>query len=180
MEIHRFERLWLGLSILLVLALIGTVTYGAVAEGIEMVGGDGETFDSANLDGTEFEEPGVRKVGEDEYEVYVVARRFFFNPGTTDPIRVPADSTVTFHVTSPDVVHGFEIANTNVNTMVIPGQESVMEVEFDEAKQYGIVCHEYCGSGHHSMEGSIQVVPQSQYNVTAATVNADAAQEGGS
>jgi cytochrome c oxidase subunit 2 len=166
MEIHRFERLWLGLSTLLVVGIVATVVYGAVGPGVEMVDASGGTIDNANLEGTEFEDPGVRQVGEDEYEVYVVARQFYFQPGTSSPIQVPAGSTVTFHVTSADVIHGFHIAETNVNTMVIPGQDATLTAEFDEAGEYGIVCHEYCGSGHHSMEGKIEVVPQSQFDAS--------------
>jgi cytochrome c oxidase subunit 2 len=38
--------------------------------------------------------------------------------------------------------------------------------QFDEPGEYGIVCHEYCGAGHHTMGGTIEVVPQSQFNST--------------
>jgi cytochrome c oxidase subunit 2 len=164
MHIHRFERAWFALSLLLIFALVGTVTYGATAAGVEMIGDSGGTIDGADLSGTEFEDPGVRAVGDDEYAVYVVARQFLFEPGTSEPIRVPAESTVTFYVTSPDVVHGFEVADTNVNTMAIPGQVAELTVEFDEPATYGIICHEYCGAGHHTMEGKLEVVPQSEYD----------------
>jgi cytochrome c oxidase subunit 2 len=166
MEVHRFEKLWLALSLVLIVSFVGTITYGSVNEGIKMVDDSGGTVDPDDLSGTEFEDPGVRQVGENEYEVYVVARQFLFNPGTSDPIVVPADSTVTFHVTSADVVHGFNLAGTNLNTMVIPGQVATVTTEFEEPRTYGIVCHEYCGSGHHTMEGQIEVVPQSEYNGT--------------
>ena len=169
MEIHRFERLWLALSLLLIVGLTATVVYGATAEGIKMVDDSGGTIDAENLQDTEFADPGVRKVGDDQYDVYVVARRFFFDPGTSEPIELPADSTVTFYVTSADVVHGFQLADTNVNTMVIPGQVAKITVEFDEPDSYGMICHEYCGSGHHSMEGKLEVVPKGDYNATEAS-----------
>ncbi|MDY7082463.1 MAG: cytochrome c oxidase subunit II, partial [Halobacteria archaeon] len=104
------------------------------------------------------------KTGENTYDVYVIARRFAFQPGTRQPIRIPANSRVTFHVTSPDVIHGFDIVGTNINTMVIPGQVSTMTAEFNETGEYGIVCNEYCGSGHHFMEGKLVVVPESEFN----------------
>ena len=166
MHIHRFERAWFAVSLLLIFALVGTVTYGATGAGIEMVSDDGGEIENADLSGTEFEDPGVRVVdeSENEYEVYVVARQFLFDPGTSEPIRLPAGSTVTFHVTSADVVHGFDLADTNVNTMVIPGQVAKLTVEFDEPATYGIICHEYCGAGHHTMEGKVVVVPESEYD----------------
>jgi cytochrome c oxidase subunit 2 len=149
----------------LIVGFIVTIVYGAVFAGVQMVDASGGTVDQTNLEGTEFTDPGVRQVGEDEYVVYVVARQFLFQPGSAEPIRVPSDSTVTFRVTSPDVVHGFNIAGTNVNTMVIPGQVAELTVEFDEPGEYGIVCHEYCGAGHHTMEGKLVVVPESEFSM---------------
>ena len=113
--------------------------------------------------GENFREPGVYESGEDHYDVYVVARQFQFSPGSGEPIRVPADSTVTFHVTSADVIHGFEVVGTNVNAMVIPGQVTEMTVRFDGPTSYGVICNEYCGAGHHTMAGTIEVVPREQF-----------------
>ncbi|WP_049983487.1 cytochrome c oxidase subunit II [Halorubrum sp. BV1] len=161
MHIHAYEKLWLACSVLLILLLIGTVTYGAVGPGIAMVADDEQPIDSQNLDQTErFANPGVEQVGENEYAAYVVAYQFGFTP---DPIVVPEDSTVTFYVTSRDVTHGFEVAGTNANTMVIPGEISTLTVETEEPKEYGLLCNEYCGAGHHVMEGKVNVVSQSEF-----------------
>ncbi|MFB6195815.1 MAG: cytochrome c oxidase subunit II [Haloplanus sp.] len=164
MEIHRYEKLWTAVAFLLIVGLIATVTYGAVGPGVKMVDDSGGTVDPGSLGDTEFGDPGVTKVGENEYEVHVVARQFLFQPGTTSPIRVPANSTVTFYITSADVTHGFYLVGTNVNVMVIPGQVAEITVRFDEPAQYGIVCHEYCGAGHHTMAGQLIVVPEDEYN----------------
>ena len=75
-----------------------------------------------------------------------------------------ADSTVPCHWTSTDVRHGFEVVGTNSNTMAVPGQVATVTVECDGPAEYGIVCNEYCGSGHHTMEGSLEVVPPAQFN----------------
>ncbi|CDK40757.1 Cytochrome c oxidase (B(O/a)3-type) chain II [Halorubrum sp. DM2] len=161
MHIHAYEKLWLALSIALILALIGTVTYGAVGPGIAMVSDTEPTIDPGALDEDErFSEPRVEQIGENEYAAYVVARQYGFQP---DPIVVPENSTVTFYVTSADVTHGFEVAGTNANTMVIPGEVSEITVETDDPAEYGIVCNEYCGAGHHVMEGKVNVVSQAQY-----------------
>ncbi|WP_435348734.1 cytochrome c oxidase subunit II [Haloarchaeobius sp. HRN-SO-5] len=164
MHIHKYEKLWLVASLLLIVGFIATVTYGAVGLGIQMVDDIGGTVDPQNLDNhSEFSDPGVRKTGPNEYEVYVVTRQFLFEPGTNQPIRVPSNSEVTFHITSADVIHGFEVAGTNANTMAIPGQVATITVEFDEPGTYGLVCNEYCGGGHHVMEGKLVVVPEDEY-----------------
>ncbi|MFB6097415.1 MAG: cytochrome c oxidase subunit II [Haloferacaceae archaeon] len=164
MEIHRYEKLWLVASLLLIVAFIATVTYGALGVGVKMVGDEGGQVDAANPTASDnFRQPGVYQAGENEYDVYVIARQFAFQPGSTNPIRVPAGSTVTFYITSGDVVHGFEVVGTNVNVMAIPGQVAKITVQFDDSATYGIVCNEYCGSGHHTMSGQLIVVPKSQY-----------------
>jgi cytochrome c oxidase subunit 2 len=169
MEIHEYERFWIAASLLLIVLFIGTVTWGAVGQGITMVGDGGGSIDASEVgdhpDFGELPDDAVRRTGEDQYDVYVLARQFNFVPGTGQPIEVPADSTVTFHVTTPDVTHGFEVVGTNVNTMVIPGQVTEFTVEFDEPAEYGIICNEYCGTGHHLMEGRLVVVPEDEFSL---------------
>jgi cytochrome c oxidase subunit 2 len=177
MEVHRFESVWAVVSVVLIVAWIGTVTYGAIGPGIAMVDDGGGEIDSASVaearspvnnvtfDQVEgFEAPGVYNgSGEDDYDVYVVAYQFGFAPGSEDPIEVPEGANVTFYMTSEDVVHGFELAGTNVNTMAIPGQIAKFTVEFEETGTHGIICHEYCGAQHHNMAGQLQVVNASEF-----------------
>ena len=164
MNIHRFEKGWLVASLVLIVFFIGTVAYVSAVTGVEMVDDSGGKIDVDNVtDDERFSEPRVEQVGENEYDAYVVAQQFIFRPGTNSPIEVPANSTVNFYVTSLDVVHGFQIVGTNVNTMVVPGQVSEITVEFDEPDEHGILCNEYCGSGHASMGGSINVVPEDEW-----------------
>lgn len=173
MEIHRFEKLWLGVSLLLILGFIATIVYGAVGAGVAMVNDDGGTVDPTDITASEnFREPGVYETGEDEYAVYVEARQFSFRPGSSEAIEVPADARVTFYVTSPDVTHGFSIVGTNVNTMVIPGQVAQITTVFEEPGTYHIVCNEYCGAAHHGMEGRVSVVDQSQFDASGASAEA--------
>ncbi|MFW5916840.1 MAG: cytochrome c oxidase subunit II [Halorubrum sp.] len=161
MHIHAYEKLWLALSIILILLLIGSVTYGAVGPGISMVAADEDPIDSEGLsEDDRFGEPRVEQVGENEYEAYVVAYQFGFDP---NPIVVPENSRVTFYVTSRDVIHGFEVAGTNANTMVVPGEVSDVTVDVGESQEYGLICNEYCGAAHHSMEGKVNVVSQSEF-----------------
>lgn len=183
MDIHKFEKAWLVASLLLIVGFIVTITYGAVGAGVAMVDDSGGTIDSTTpTDSPEFRDPGVYETGDRQYDVYVVARQFQFDPGTDEPIRVPAGSTVTFHLASADVIHGFELAGTNVNIMVIPGQIATATVEFEDEATYGMLCNEYCGAAHHSMEGQLHVVaPESYESETRQRVqpDEDATQRGG-
>ncbi|MFC3959846.1 cytochrome c oxidase subunit II [Halovivax cerinus] len=170
MRIHTYEKLWLAGSFVLIVGFIVTITYGSVGLGITMIDDEANTVTPDEIGSDDrFSDPRVEQVGEDEYEVYVVAMTFIFQP---DPIEVPASSEVTFYVTSRDVIHGFEVAGTNINSMAIPGQVAELTVEFDEPGTYGIVCNEYCGPQHHTMEGSLVVTPESEFSQTELEVNA--------
>lgn len=170
MRIHTYERLWLAGSMVLIVALIATVTYGSVGLGITMVDDREEPLAPGEIDEDgRFAEPRVAQVGEDEFEAYVVAQTFIFQP---DPIEVPTDAEVTFYVTSRDVIHGFAVVGTNTNAMVVPGEVSAMTVEFDDPGEYGVVCNEYCGAGHHDMEGNLIVHPRDEFDLTEVSVEA--------
>ncbi|RQH01832.1 cytochrome c oxidase subunit II [Natrarchaeobius oligotrophus] len=170
MNVHTYEKLWLIAAMVLIVGFIATITYGSVGLGIAMVGDQQETVEPTELaDDERFGEPRVEQIGDDEYEVYVVAQTFSFQP---DPIEVPENSQVTFHVTARDVIHSFSLAGTNVNTMVIPGEVAEMTVEFDDPEVYGVVCNEYCGPDHHNMEGQVHVVPEDEFDLTEVSVDA--------
>jgi cytochrome c oxidase subunit 2 len=84
----------------------------------------------------------------------MVGIMFAFAP---NEVRVPAGRPIRFRLTSADVTHGFMIAGTNANTMVVPGYISQFTTVFPRAGDYLIVCHEFCGNGHHAMSGRIIV-----------------------
>jgi plastocyanin len=83
--------------------------------------------------------------------VVVLAQMYAYLPAE---IRVPAHRPVTFRLTSPDVIHGFQIVGSNGNTMVVPGYVSEFTTTFQPGN-YLIVCNEFCGVGHHIMMGKL-------------------------
>ena len=101
-----------------------------------------------------YEEPKVVRLDSNLYQVYAVAQMWQFQPSQ---IIIPAGSTVDFFLTSKDVVHGFDIYEKNVNLMAVYGGINKTTVKFNEPGVYKITCHEYCGIGHHNMQGEIIV-----------------------
>ncbi len=76
---------------------------------------------------------------------------------TPSIIRVPAGKPIRFRLTSPYVLHGFQIVGTNANVVVAPGYVSELVTSFPKAGKYLIVCNEYCGLSHHLMQATLIV-----------------------
>jgi cytochrome c oxidase subunit 2 len=90
----------------------------------------------------------------------LVAQQYSFQPSC---IVVPAGVPVTFRATSTDVIHGFVVAGTNANTMVIPGYVATFTTTFREPGEHLMPCHEYCGTGHEAMWAHVQVIPADEF-----------------
>ena len=101
-----------------------------------------------------YTEPRVNMVDDDTYQVFAVASMWQFQPSE---IYIPTGSEVDFFLTSKDVVHGFNIAEKNVNLMAVYGNINKTTVKFDKPGVYKITCHEYCGVGHQSMQAEVIV-----------------------
>lgn len=144
-----FERAAVFGAGLLMAAFFVAVTVGAFGLGIRVP--------TCVTDLPPFDQPAQVEVAPGQYVVNVVAQMWAFNPRE---IRIPAGSTVTFNVTSKDVQHGFFIMGKNVNMMAVPGVVNRISARFDAPGEYLIVCHEYCGLGHHAMAAKIIVEPR--------------------
>jgi len=154
MHIHRYERWWMAFGITMLVAFLAIIAVAAVADNINPPGGM-QQVDPAKVASTPpFDHPGLRRLAEGKYEAYYVVQVFSFTPAA---VTVPLGSTVTFYVTSPDVVHGFFIAGTDVNMMVIPGWVNMQTHTFKKRGTYLLLCHEYCGIGHQNMFAKIEI-----------------------
>jgi len=86
-------------------------------------------------------------------DIYMLGRLWQWYP----ILELEKDQSYRLHLSSMDWQHGFSLQPTNVNVQVVPGYEMVMEITPDQAGEYGVVCNEYCGIGHHMMVGRIYV-----------------------
>ena len=99
-------------------------------------------------------EPRVTALDDKTYQVFVLAQMWSFEPSE---IFIPVGAEVDFYLTSKDVVHGFHIAEKNVNMMAVYGGINKTTVKFDKPGVYPSLCHEYCGSGHQHMMAEVIV-----------------------
>ncbi|WP_188455253.1 cytochrome c oxidase subunit II [Virgibacillus oceani] len=151
---HRLEEMWIAISTGILIIFMVVVGYQTFALGMGPPSNK-ETIDPQKVDQTEpFDEPGISKIGDNEYEVVMTLQAFGFTPNN---IEVPAGAKVNFIMTSKDVTHGFQIAGTNINAMVMPGHIQKISHTFDKPGEYLVLCNEYCGTGHQLMSTTITV-----------------------
>ncbi len=101
-----------------------------------------------------FKEGKVIDKGNGRYEVHMVAKMWAFDP---PEVRLPPGAEVDLYLSALDVTHGLYIEHTNVNLMAVPGSVNAARVRFDAEGEYSVICHEYCGSGHHFMAGKFVI-----------------------
>lgn len=154
MNVNLYEKIWMwGVSALIVLFL-GSILASSLGRAIYPPS-HVETINptQARTD-PRFASPRVTALADGSVQVTALAQIWTFVPRE---IRVPVGRPVTFRITSPDIIHGFQIVGTNVNTMVVPGYVSQLTTTFNRPGEYLILCNEYCGTGHHLMAGKLIV-----------------------
>jgi len=157
MHVERTERLWMWAATGMLALFTGAIVATAVS-GSAHPPSHTETVDPELLSVQgEFVNPGVATAADGAVTVSMRAEFYVFRPGI---VRVPAGVPVTFRITSPDVLHGFQIVGTNVNLTVSPGYVSQATATFDTPGEYLVVCNEYCGLAHHLMQGTVVVEPR--------------------
>lgn len=158
MNVHPYEKAWLWFARGVIVVFIAMVFVSTWMWGIKPPS-HVEMIDPQHvLDDPRFANLGVSQRPDGSVQVTMAALMFAFMPAE---VRVPAGRPVHFRVTSMDVTHGFEVAGTNANTMVMPGYLSEFTITFDQPGEHLIVCNEYCGNGHHAMQAKVivEVVP---------------------
>lgn len=154
MNMHRSEKIWLTLSFGMIMLFMIATGYQTFALNMGPPSHT-ETIDPQKVDQTApFDQPGIRQIGENEYEVVMTLQAFSFTPAK---LEFPVGSTIHFTLTSKDVIHGFQIVGTNANAMVMPGHIQKITQTFDAAGDYLVLCNEYCGAGHQVMATIITV-----------------------
>jgi len=172
MSTHAYERRYLVVVGALVALMLLMIVGSFVLLNLYPPSNSGETIDSTRLHLTdEFAEAnlGVSRNPDGTVVVRMVMGKYLVHP---QEITIPADTTVTFRIATPDVVHGLNVPGTNLNTMVVPGYVAQVrtQIQFREVRKHGIAnadgsvtlplfCNEYCGYGHQSMWGRIIVKP---------------------
>jgi cytochrome c oxidase subunit 2 len=158
----RAEMKWATVTLAIIAFLIGMMVYMSL-HWATMPPMRLETVDPTTLHlAGEFTEDNLGSSVESDGSVTVrlVANQYSFSPQC---LLVPTDTPVTLRGTSADVVHGFNIAQTNVNVMLEPGYISVFKTTFKKPADLVMPCHEFCGVGHAGMWARVKVVDKAEF-----------------
>lgn len=163
----RIERRWATLSIAIIGLLIGMAGFIGIHQAT-MPQGRVETADPRTLHVSgEFIESNLGSAVEADGSVTVraIGQQYSFTPQC---IVVPTDTPITFRATSADVVHGFLIQHSNVNSMLVPGYVSTITARFSTPADVYMPCHEFCGVGHEGMWAKIRIIDKAAFAKLAA------------
>jgi cytochrome c oxidase subunit 2 len=89
-------------------------------------------------------------------DVYILGRLWQWWP----ILELEKGTSYRIHISSLDWLHGFSLQPVNINIQVHPGYEHVITLTPTESGEFGIICNEFCGIGHHTMTGKIYVKEQ--------------------
>lgn len=158
--IEKFERGWMVFALAMLVVFMVLVLHAVFTHGENIARTTERAQPSEILAQERFAQPGVEEVAPGEFEVHMVAQAFSFMPGE---VYLPEGAEATFYVTSRDVIHGYKVQHTNINVELIPGEVSTFRHTFREPGEHHIVCNQYCGIGHHNMQGKIVVESEAQF-----------------
>src|SRR5579864_1385402 len=154
MKVELYERIWMVLAAVMIAGFLGVIVSASVAHAIHPPS-HVETIDPEKVaTDPDFSRPRVEVRPDGSALVVGTTEMFAFKPET---VRVPRGRPVTFRLTSPDVIHGYQVVGTNANAMILPGYVTRFTVVFPRAGEYLVACNEYCGLAHHLMQGKVIV-----------------------
>jgi cytochrome c oxidase subunit 2 len=174
--VARTEKRWLGVMVAMLVVMMAVVVLTGMTHAISPPS-NVETIDPTTLHlGGEFAESnlGTAQERDGSLTVRLIGGQYGFAPDCT---KVAVDTPVKFRLTSTDVIHGFLLPSTNVNTMVVPGFVAEVRTQFTRPGIYRMPCNEFCGPGHHGMWARVSVVPKEQFHSLAPMERASCVQQ---
>ena len=86
--------------------------------------------------------------------IEITAKRFEFSP---NKITLKKGETVTLHLTSADVTHGFFLRPLKIDTVISPDKPTDLTVTPETAGTFTTICDHFCGVNHGNMKMTIVV-----------------------
>lgn len=82
---------------------------------------------------------------------------------TVNELHLPIDRPVIAHLTSKDVIHGFNLPQMRVKQDAIPGLSIPLYFQATSTGEWEIACAQLCGVGHYRMRGYLTIHEQADF-----------------
>ncbi|MFB6117665.1 cytochrome c oxidase subunit II [Halosegnis sp.] len=180
-ENRRLEITW-TVTTAVILLFVGAAAYQVL--GVQAIGGvTAASNPNAVEPATTYDFPGAvgpSQAEDDEtVEVEVIAQKYYWTYNypehrvngsvvsatstAGEPLVIPKNRPVYFHVASVDWLHAFHVPDLGLKQDAFPEKYNTIKTVAYEEGTYQLYCAEYCGVGHSAMLGKVKVVSQEEY-----------------
>jgi cytochrome c oxidase subunit 2 len=83
---------------------------------------------------------------------------------TESTLKLPTNRPAVLNIGTKDVIHNFAIIPMRVQQDAIPGKEISMWFTPVKPMETYVVCAQLCGEGHANMSGSMEIIPEADYD----------------
>ena len=159
---HKAEKVWVGIAFAWCMVLFAMMPLWHLKGG-QNPSGIRHKVDAAAFSARVERMVADYKVGEDNgfpvvepppgSDVYLLGRMWSWYP----VLKLKEGAEYTLHLSSKDVNHGFSLYPVNINFQIVPGYDYGLKIVPTEAGDFGVICNEFCGVGHHLMLGKVLV-----------------------
>ncbi len=84
-------------------------------------------------------------------------------------LKLPVDRPAVLNIGSKDVIHNYAIVPMRIQQDAIPGKEIAMWFTPVKVMETSVVCAQLCGEQHANMIGTMEIVPQEDYDSWAVS-----------
>jgi cytochrome c oxidase subunit II len=106
----------------------------------------------------------------DAMEIFVTGKQWMWKIQYPDggreinELHVPAGQPVKLTMASEDVIHSFSLPAFRIKHDVVPGHYDTLWFTATKPGRYHLFCTEYCGTGHSTMIGWVNVLDKRDYD----------------
>jgi len=159
MENRRLEITW-TIATAIILLFVGVASYQVMASPF---------VTAESTQATQFDEEPTEHI---EVQAYRYGWTFYYNGSSFNDttsvtsstnLKIPANQEVKLRITSRDWLHAFHVPSLGLKSDAFPGSYNSLRTVATEPGTYQLYCAEYCGSGHSQMLGTVEVLPQDEY-----------------
>lgn len=185
-ENRRLEITW-TVATAIILLFVGLTSYQVLASGY--IGGVTATAPDEKVEGLSHDYSGAKAPAESNaVQIEVIAQKYSWqfnyieadgDVTSSNELIIPKDRPVYLHITTIDWLHSFHVPKLGLKQDAVPNKYNTIKTNATQTGTYQLYCAEYCGVGHSSMLGTVEVKSQGEYQTWLDQQKQQASGDGG-